>query len=170
LSPWNKLYRRDMIDTNIKNFSENLKYEDVPFVIRMLDKAKKIGKVELPLYHYVIHKNSETTVVDKRVFDLFSIFDILREEHYHKEYLRDSLEYLFVQRLSDYNIQQRNQKEKKLQQLFVNKSFEYLKKYVRNYRKSKYYKNISFIKRFIEKNKIVTKIYIKLYRWQHKEE
>lgn len=67
LSPWNKIYKKNMINVMEENFPEKLKYEDTPFVIRMLTKADNIGKVELPLYHYMIHKNSETTVMDKRV-------------------------------------------------------------------------------------------------------
>lgn len=163
LSPWNKLYRKDIIDENEENFPEKLKYEDAPFVMRMMSRAKKIGKVDSPLYHYMIHKNSETTVVDKRVFDIFLIFDLIRSEHYDKFYLQEQLDYLIVQRLSDYNIQQRNQKDKILRNKFIDMSFKYLKENVKDYKQNKYYKALPLLKRIIEKNIIMTKLYCNIY-------
>lgn len=165
LSPWNKLYKKNMINVLEENFCESLKYEDTPFVIRMIDKANKIGKVDLPLYHYAVHKNSETTVIDKRVFDLFSIFDIIRLEHANKDYLQDELNYFIVQRLSDYNIQQRNQKDKFLREKFIDMSFAYLSENVENYKQNKYYKDLSLLKRIIEKNIVITKLYCNIYAW-----
>lgn len=169
LSPWNKLYKKDLINLNIENFSETLKYEDVPFVVRMLLTASSIGKVNVPLYHYVIHKNSETTVMNEKVFDLFEIFDILLREHSNKEYIKDELDYLIVQRLSDYNIQQRNQKNRKIRNKFIDESFLYLEKNIPNYKNNLYYKKISIFKRIIEKNKCITKIYCSLYALAHKK-
>lgn len=165
LSPWNKLYKKNMINVDDENFPETLKYEDTPFVMRMIDKAESIGKVDLPLYHYMIHKNSETTVMDKRVFDIFSIFDILRKEHINKPYLKEELDYLTIQRLSDYNIQQRNQKDKTLRKKFINQSFDYMKLNVPNYKRSRYYKDRFFLKRIIEKNIVITKLYCNIYAW-----
>ncbi len=169
LSPWNKLYKKDLINLSIENFSETLKYEDVPFVVRMLVTSSSIGKVNTPLYHYVIHKNSETTVMNEKVFDLFEIFDILLREHSNKEYIKDELNYLIVQRLSDYNIQQRNQKNRKIRNKFIDESFLYLEKNIPNYKNNIYYKKISVFKRIIEKNKCITKIYCSLYVLAHKK-
>lgn len=165
LSPWNKLYKRDMINIDEENFPEKLKYEDAPFVMRMMTRAEKIGKVDLPLYHYMIHKNSETTVIDKRVFDIFSIISLIRNEHYNKQYLQEPLDYLTVQRLSDYNIQQRNQRDKELRNKFIDMSFKYIKENVKDYKKNKYYKDLSFLKRIIEKNIVITKLYCNIYAW-----
>ena len=55
-------------------FEENLKYEDTPFVAKALDSAKKIGKIDKCLNHYLIHDNSETTIRDRRCFDIFKRF------------------------------------------------------------------------------------------------
>lgn len=163
LSPWNKLYKRELIDVNSENFVETLKYEDAPFVIRMLDKAKMIGKIDKPLYHYMIHKNSETTIMDKRVFDMFEIYNIIYNEHKDKEYLKDSLEYLFVCGLSNYNLQQRNQKDKKLRYEFINRSFDYMNSHATTKNKKRYYKNVQFLRRLIEQSKFLTKLYCNLY-------
>ena len=45
LAPWNKIYKRELITKNKIKFIENLKYEDAPFVIEALSKAKKITKI-----------------------------------------------------------------------------------------------------------------------------
>lgn len=164
LCPWAKLYNRKMIiDNNIK-FVENLKYEDAPFVIKALCTAKKIGKVDECLNYYLIHGNSETTVRDRRCFDILKIIDIIRKETKDKEYLKDKIDKLTVRIITNYTIQQRMQKDKKIGMEFIDKAFEYLEREIPNYKDNKYFENRSTLKRLIEKNKILTKIYCKLYR------
>ena len=43
-------------------------------------------------------------------------------------------------------------------------NLEYLEREIPNYKDNKYFENRSTLKRLIEKNKILTKIYCKLYR------
>ena len=164
LSPWNKLYKRKLIiDNNIK-FVENLKYEDAPFVVEALDKAKKIGQVSECLNYYVIHDNSETTVRDRRCFDILDIIDIIRVYFQNKEYMKDSVCELIVRIITNYNIQQRVQKDKKIGMEFIDKSFNYLNEYVPNYKRNDYFKKRNVFKAIIEKNKLITKMYCFLYR------
>lgn len=164
LSPWNKIYKTSLIKGNNIKFVENLKYEDAPFVIEALDIANKIGKVNKCLNYYVIHGNSETTVRDKRVYDILKIIDRIRKYLKGKDYIKESLDKLTVRIITNYTIQQRVQKDKKVGMKFIDYSFEYLKKEVPDYKNNKYYQNRSFLKRIIEKNKILTKIYVKLYK------
>lgn len=164
LSPWNKIYKTSLIKDNNIKFVENLKYEDAPFVIEALDKANKVGKVNKCLNYYVIHGNSETTVRDKRVFDILKIIDKIRKYFKDKDYIKESLDKLTVRIITNYTIQQRVQKDKKVGMQFIEESFKYLKKEVPDYKNNKYYQNRSFLKRIIEKNKILTKIYVKLYK------
>lgn len=164
LCPWGRLYNRKMlIDNNIR-FVENLKYEDAPFVIEALDNAKKIGKVQECLYYYLIHGNSETTVVDRRVFDILKIIDKIRKYSKNKNYLKKRIDKLTVRMITNYTIQQRNQKEKGAAKDFITKSFEYLKKEIPDYRSNKYYENRGLLKRTIEKSELLTKIYCSLYK------
>ena len=46
----------------------------------------------------------------------------------------------------------------------MDKAFDYLKENVPDYKDNKYYEGRPFIKRTIEKNKCLTKLYIKFYR------
>ena len=78
LAPWNKLYRTELLKKHHIRFVETLKYEDAPFVVEALDKARKISYLDQPLNYYVIHQNSETTVRDMRVFDIIKIVDQIR--------------------------------------------------------------------------------------------
>ncbi len=159
LAPWAKIYKRDLIVKNNIKFIENLKYEDAPFVLEALDKAKKIGKIDQCLNYYAIHDNSETTVRDKRVFDILKILDIIRKYFKNKEYIKESLDRLTVRIITNYTIQQRYQKDKKIATKFIDEAFDYMKKEVPDYKKNKYYQNRTFLKRTIEKNKLLTKIY-----------
>ena len=164
LSPWAKIYKTDLLKNNNIKFVENLKYEDAPFVIETLDCAKKIGKINLPLNYYVIHEKSETTVRDEKVFDIIKIVDKIRKYAKNKSYLKQKIDKLTVRILTNYTIQQRMQEDKMVGMTFIDEAFAYLKKEVPDYKNNKYYENRSFIKRTIEKNKLLTKIYVKFYK------
>ena len=62
LAPWNKIYKRKLIVDNKIHFDEKLKYEDVPFVVKSLDKAKNIGKINI-----TAQKNNEV-LYEKTVY------------------------------------------------------------------------------------------------------
>ena len=163
LNPWGKIFSKKLIKDNNIRFVENLKYEDAPFVIEALCNAKKIGKVNKPLHYYVIHNNSETTVRDERCFDILKIVDKIRKYTNDKEYLKEKIDKLTVRILTNYTIQQRNQNDKKIAMKFIDQAFDYLGKEVPDYKNNKYYENRGF-KKIIEKNRVLTKIYCKLYR------
>ena len=163
LAPWNKLYKRELIINNNIKFVENLKYEDAPFVIETIDKAKKIGKLNEFLNYYIIHKNSETTVRDERVFDIIKIVDRIRIYMKNKDYIKNELDTLTISILMNYNIQQRVQKDWTVGKRFIDESFSYLKKNIPNYRDNIYFKPRGMLKSFIEKNRIITKLYCYIY-------
>jgi len=163
LCPWAKIYRRDLLIKNNIRFVEDLKYEDAPFVIEALDKANKIGKIDKCLNYYLIHGNSETTVRDKRCFDILKIVDIIRTYTKDKPYLKDKIDRLTVRILTNYTIQQRVQTNKKTGQEFIDEAFKYLVKEVPDYKDNKYYENRGLLRRTIEKNKTLTKLYCLCY-------
>ena len=165
LSPWAKIYKTDLIKKNNIKFVENLKYEDAPFVIEALDCAKKIGKINSPLNYYVIHEQSETTVRDEKVFDIIKIVDKIRKYTRNKDYLKQKIDNLTVRIITNYTVQQRMQEDNKTGMAFIDEAFDYLKKEIPDYKNNKYYKNRIFLKRTIEKNKLLTKIYCKMYKF-----
>ena len=99
----NKLFKKDMLIKNKIEFSEKLKYEDLSFVALSIKNSTKIGKINEQLNYFTVHKNSETTTRDKRVFDIFKQLDIVRNEYKSGKYLDE----LTVSVLLNYTIQQR---------------------------------------------------------------
>lgn len=161
LSPWNKIYKTDLIKNNNIRFVENLKYEDAPFVIESLIKANKIGHVSNPLNYYVIHENSETTIRDIKIFDIIKIVDIIRKKFY--KYYHETIDELTISILMNYTIQQRNQSDFNVSKHFIDGSFNYLKNNVPNFKKNNYFIKRGFLKSLIEKNKVLTKLYCAAY-------
>ena len=162
LAPWNKLYKTSLIKENKIKFIENLKYEDAPFVAEAFDKAEKISKVDECLNYYLIRGNSETTVRDERTFDILKIIEIIRVYFQDKDYVQDTLKKLIVRITTNYTIQQRNQKDIAVGIRFIDEAFKYLKKYVPDYKNNIYYKERGFLRRTIEKSKVITKLYCKI--------
>lgn len=160
LGPCNKLFKKDMLIKNKIEFSEKLKYEDLSFVALSIKNSTKIGKINEQLNYFTVHKNSETTTRDKRVFDIFKQLDIVRNEYKSGKYLDE----LTVSVLLNYTIQQRYQIDKDTQSKFIDDAFKYLNDNNIDYKHSEYIKNRSFLKGLIEKNKFITKIYCKIYR------
>lgn len=167
LSPWNKLYKTELIKDNNINFIETLKYEDAPFVSIALDKAKKIGKVNRCLNHYMIHSSSETTVRDERCFDILEIIKIIRDYFKDKDYIKLELNKMTVRMITNYTIQQRQQVDLNIGLEFIDKAFDYLSKEIPDYKSNKYYEGRG-IRKIIEKNKFLTKLYVKRYNRRRK--
>lgn len=168
LSPWNKLYESSLIKENKIAFVENLKYEDAPFVAISLDKAMKISKVDKCLNYYLIRGNSETTVRDEKAFDLLKIVDMIRAYFKDKDYIEETLPKVLVRIITNYTIQQRNQKDIKIGMKFIDDSFDYLKMYVPDYKNNIYYESRGFLRRTIEKSKTLSKLYCYIYYFKNK--
>lgn len=164
LAPWNKLYKRELLKKNKIQFVEDLKYEDAPFVVETMDKAKKIGQINKFLNYYVIHKNSETTVRDEKIFDIIEIVDKIRKYFSKRKEFTETVDKLSVRILTNYTIQQRVQVDKEVGMQFIDRAFQYMKENIPDYKDNKYYKNRGILRRTIEKNKFLTKLYCKHYK------
>ena len=163
LGPCNKLIKRELIDKNNTRFNEELKYEDTPFVTEIIKNANKISKLNEYLHYYVIHSNSETTVRDERVFDIIKIIDIIRNQYKDEKYMEDIVNKLTVRTFTNYTIQQRVQKDIKVGMKFIDEAFSYMKKNIPDYKNNKYYETRGILRRTIEKNKFITKVYCSIY-------
>lgn len=161
--PWAKLYKREMLINNNIYFDEKRKYEDMPFVSKALLKSKLIGQITEPYYCYIIHNNSETTTMDKRVFDILDILKEIKDYYKREYYLRDELDYVIIDKVTTYMLQQRVQKDNKLRIEFINAGYAFLNKNIKNWRGNKYYKKTNFLKRIIKNNKKILKIYCNIY-------
>ena len=163
LGPCNKIYKRSLFKNKDNRFVENLKYEDAPLVVKLLLTAKKIGKVDECLAHYVIHEDSETTTHDERIFDILKITDIIVNDLKKYNYLHDAMITIAVMILTDYTIQQRYINDSELRNKFINMAFQYLDELEPTWKKCSYLKKFSWLKRRIKSSKILTKVYCNLY-------
>lgn len=166
LAPWNKLYKKELFTNDVK-FPENLKYEDAIVVIKTLSRAKKIGIVEDKLNYYLVRSKSETTIMDKRVFDILEITKQIIEElkkHKYYEEISEYVEAWCIRNLFRYTLQQRYQKDDEIKNKFIDEVFEYLNITFPNWNKNTIWKKRSILKRTIEKNKTLTKIYCKILK------
>ena len=160
--PCNKLFRKSIIIDNNIYFEEEHKYEDMPFVMKYIKYARKISKLDMYLSYYCIHSNSETTIRDKRVFDVLKQLKIVRKEFEQEKYLKENLNIFTVDLITNYTIQQRYQKDSKIRNEFINQSFDFMRSNIPNYKNKKYYKGKNIIRRTIERNKVLTKLYCKI--------
>ncbi len=164
LAPWNKLYKKELL--NDIRFPEDLKYEDAIVVVKALARSKKIGMVDEKLNYYLVRSKSETTVMDKRVFDILTITKQMIDELKSHDYYNDIKEYveaMTIRNLFRYTLQQKYQKDKKIKDKFINEVFIFLNKEFPNWRHNKIWKERNFLKRMIEGNKLLTKIYCSLF-------
>ncbi len=159
LGPCNKLFRRKMLVDNNINFT-NLKYEDVSFVAECMMRSEIISKENSVLNYFRVHKMSETTTRDEKVFDIFKHMDYLKRILNDNEYIDD----LITSILLNYAIQQRYQKDKNIRNKFIDQVFEYFVNNNIDFKNSIYIKERNIYKTIIEKNKNLIKIYCNIYQ------
>lgn len=166
ISPWNKIYKTELLRQHDIRFPEKVKYEDTIFVLKYMAVSQRIGKVDEPLVDYLIREGSETTMMDKRVFDIFYVLEevcsFLKSMDYYAN-IKEYLEWFCVNRISVYNIQQRFQREWKDAEKFIEEGFQYLEKNFPGWRKNRLYlQNNGFSKRVLKSNKLVMKLFVKI--------
>ncbi len=161
--PCNKLFKKEIILKNKLKFPENLKYEDIPFVLGYINNCKVISKVNEPLYNYNIHKESEQTTVNERIFDIFEIINLAKHEANIIE-----LEELFTKILTTYSSKMRYVKDKEMRKKFIKKAYDYLdEEYDEDWRDNKYIKSLPIPKRIIQMSKILNTWYTGIYAKKH---
>lgn len=156
--PTNKLFKKEIIKNNDIAFPIKLKYEDIVFVIKYLVNCNKISKVNKYLYNYNIHDKSEQTTINNKIFDIFEIMDLCLSITN-----KENIENLYVNILTTYSLKMRNVKDKKIRNKFIDKAYEKLNTNFPKWKKSDYLKNRNILKRIIQKNKNLVKIYTSIY-------
>lgn len=162
LGPANKLFRKELFDKDTK-FSEEYKYEDLYVLPKLIVSAKKIGRISDTNYNYVIHNYSQTTTLDKKVFDILKVLDKVNVDLKECTF-KEEIEYLNIRTICRYTLQQRYQKDKSLINKFIDEAFIYLNNNFPNWKKNNILKKRNVLKRTIEKNKFITKIYCYMFQ------
>ncbi len=96
---WNKLYRKEWLQSTGILFSRGIIYEDVDFYVRLIPYVKKYIYVEHAFVHYVQRESSINNMYSAKTRDIFKVLTNILE-FYHKNQLyeeyRQALEYLFI--------------------------------------------------------------------------
>lgn len=95
----NKIIKRSIINDNKLEFPLGLRYEDIYFTYVLMPYLNKISYLKEPLYNYIQRDGSISNNQNKKVRDIFKIFDLI-EEYYKENKIydknKDILEYLHV--------------------------------------------------------------------------
>ena len=161
--PCAKLFKREVLIKNNILFIENKKYEDMPFVCKALLKSKLVGYLKESYYYYVINNNSETTTMDERVFDILDILKIIINDYKKEFYLKDEINYLIIDKITNYMLQKKKKKNGKVRKKFIDEGYMFLSENIKNWKSNKYYKQTSIFKRFIKNHKFALKGYCFIY-------
>lgn len=163
LAPWNKLYKKELIKEI--TFPENLKYEDTIFVLKAMARSKKIGMVDEKLNYYLVRSKSETTVMNKKVYDILKVSKMMIDELKSHDYYNDVKDYaeaMTIRNLFRYTLQQRYQKDKKIANEFIDDAFKFLNEEFPSWKENKIWKKRNILKRMVEQSKLLTKLYVSI--------
>lgn len=76
VSPWNKLYRAEVIKNNNVRFTEGKIYEDTAFFIKTIPFIERHGFVEEKFVNHILRKTSTMSINrNKKVADIFDVLD-----------------------------------------------------------------------------------------------
>ena len=166
---WNKIFKKSILVNNNITFVEDLKYEDTPFVIKAINSAKSVTKIDEPLYIYIIHEKSQTTTIDSKIFDIFSIVNIMYDYAKQFDYLIEPVRELITEMIINYSIDQRLVDNKKMRDTFIDKAFTTLDKINPNWRNSNKIKNNNWLKKKFKRNKFLFKLYVDIAHLKYKK-
>lgn len=101
-SAWNKLYKKELFEKTAIRFKDNIWFEDVEFIYRLLPFIQSIGVVEKNLYYYLIREGSITSTNDFRIYHYIEnwneIITFYKQNGIFEEYY-DIIEYCYVRYL-----------------------------------------------------------------------
>lgn len=146
VSPWNKLYRKSVIEKAQVHFPEGLIYEDTVFYINLLPWIKETSFLEQSyVTHYARCDSTQTKKGNSKVGDMLTIIEMIAQYyqvHHFWEAYKDEVEYFCVKillcsslgRMS--SLGDKHFRKKNLQR--INKI---IKGYFPDYRKNPYFKS-----------------------------
>ena len=85
-APWSKLYKKEFLDSyDDFKFDLGIAFDDVPFHVKSILRAKRVSYINKVLYHYRVDNVNSVNSTASNGFDIFKILDIveniLKEEN-----------------------------------------------------------------------------------------
>ena len=165
---WNKLIKRDIIESHKLEFPVGLYYEDVEFFYKLLMHINTFSFVEEPLIHYVQRDTSIVNKQDKRTRQIFIILDNVieyyKQNKLYEEY-KEEIEYTYSRLLLCSSLKRILKiKDKLTRELLVKETWQNLNNKFPNWKKNKILKSNNSINGIYMKsmNNFTFKIYTKL--------
>lgn len=145
VSPWNKLYKRDVLLKPGMEFPEGLIYEDTAFYIKTISQVSKSSYLDEHLVYYFLRGNSTMNAnKSKKVADIFLVIeDILR---YYKDNMlydqyADELEYFCVKILLCSSLSRIGRvADQQLEKELLDRTFAMIREFFPDYKKNPYFK------------------------------
>lgn len=142
VSPWNKLYRREVLLQPDVNFPEGLIYEDTAFYIKTIPYVKKVAYLDEKLVFYFLRGSSTINAnKSRKVGDIFPVLENILEFYekhgFYQEY-KEELEYFCVKIALCSSLSRIGRvTDKKLQQQLLDQTFAFIQRYFPDYKKNK---------------------------------
>ena len=79
-APWSKLYKKEFLDSyDDFKFNIGLAFDDVPYHVKSMIRAKRISFINEILYHYRVDNANSVNSTSSNGFDIFKIIDIVED-------------------------------------------------------------------------------------------
>lgn len=93
-APWSKLYKKEFLDSyDDFKFDLGLAFDDVPFHVKSMTRAKRISFINEFLYHYRVDNVNSVNSTSSNGFDIFKIIgiveNIIRDEGLFDELIHE---------------------------------------------------------------------------------
>lgn len=144
VSPWNKLYRREILMKEGISFPEGLIYEDTAFYIKTIPYIRKAAYLDEQLVYYFLRGNSTMNAnKSKKVGNIFpvleNILEFYKQYGFYTEYQKE-LEYFCVKIVLCSSLSRIGRvTDKKLESELLDESFAFIRKYFPDYKKNPYF-------------------------------
>jgi len=145
VSPWNKIFRREVIHDPGINFPEGKIYEDTAFYLKVIPNIKTSAYLDEPLVFYFLHPGSTINANrSRKVSDIFAVLqDVLvfyKERGLAQTYWTE-LEYCCVKILLCSSLSRIGRiPDRTLKSRLLDRTFEFIHETFPNYRRNPYFK------------------------------
>lgn len=141
VSPWNKLYRREVLMQEGVDFPEGIIYEDTAFYIKTIPYVERQEYLDEKLVYYMFRGNSTMNANrSRKVGDIFTVLqnviDFYQDKGLYEEYAAE-IEYFCVKILLCSSLSRIGRvTDKAIEKELLDKTFEYIKNYFPEYKKN----------------------------------
>lgn len=145
VSPWNKIYRGDILRNNFVSFPKGVIYEDTSFYIKVIPYINKFSFINKVYVKHFLRSNSTMTgSKSNKVADIFKVLQDALDFYYEKDFYSDfmeELEYFCVKILLCSSMERISKiSEKNIRINNIRKTWDFINTNFPEYKKNKYLK------------------------------